>query len=501
MTSVDDVLGLEGGPIVRAGAGRSVLDVLLHPESLAIIGASDNPVSLGGRPLGLLAAAGYAGRVYPVNPTRSTVQGRPAYPSVRDLPEPVEVAMVMVRARMVPAVLRECDAAGVRVAIVLSSGFGEGTGRGAELRDEIADIVAGTTMRVLGPNCEGLASLPASAPLTFSPVLDAARTGQVVLPGKVAVLSHSGGLGFAVAQWGSRVGIGFNYLISTGNEGDLDVLELAGALLVETDTELAVLVLEGVDDPRRLAALAGQARELGKRLLVARLGRTDAGARGSLAHTRHDATTLGGLDALYAQQGIAQAGDERELIDVLQALDKVPTLAGRRIGILATSGGAGVWLADACRDAGLAVPELSPELQHTLAGFMPEYGSPVNPVDLTAQFIAGGSFAPAIEALASSGEVDAVVLATSLASAGRLEDDREALSALLQRDLPPLVVYTYTHPAESCVRILEGLGLAWYTSSTGVAGGLAAVAPPLAGGTGSPAADDTDARPAGGTLS
>ncbi|GIG92003.1 CoA-binding protein [Plantactinospora endophytica] len=478
MTGVDRVVESElDEPATTPVGERSLLDVLLHPESLAIVGASDNPVSLGGRPLGLLAAAGYAGRVYPVNPTRATVQGRPAYPSVRELPEQVEVAMVMVKAKLVPAVLRDCAAAGVRVAIVLSSGFGEGTGHGAELRDEIAAIVPTTSMRILGPNCEGLASLPASAPLTFSPVLDAARTGQVVLPGKVAVLSHSGGLGFAVAQWGSRAGIGFNYLISTGNEGDLDVLELADRLLVETDTELAVLVLEGVAEPDRLAALARQARQLGKRLLVARLGRSDAGARGSLAHTRHDATSLDGLTALCATEGITQAGGERELIDVLQALDKVPTLGGRRVGILATSGGAGVWLADACRDAGLEVPELSPELQRRLAGFMPEYGSPVNPVDLTAQFIATGSFAPAIEALAGSGEVDAVVLATSLASSGRLEQDREALADLLRRDLPPLVVYTYTHPAESCVRILEGLGLAWYTSSTGVARGLAAVAP------------------------
>lgn len=455
------------------------LDTLLHPKSVAIIGASSSAETLGGRPLGLLTALGYPGTVYPVNPTHETVQGHKAYKSVLDLPEPVELALVAVRAHLVPGVLRECAEAGVTVAVVLSSGFGEGTGVGAELRDELIEWIPTTTMRVLGPNCEGLASLPALAPLTFSPVMDAKRTGVPIKQGGVAVVSHSGGLGFAVAQWGAGAGIGFNYLVSTGNELDIDVQEIAEHLIEQPGTEVVVLLVEGIRSTDRLVALHRRAGELGKRILLAKLGRTDAGARGTLAHTAHEAGDAEALRDLCAREGIAQAFDERQLIEVLQALVKCEPLEGRRIGILTTSGGAGVWLADACSDNGLLVPELSADLQAKLSTFMPNYGSPVNPVDLTAQFIAGGDFAPAIEAFLGSGEVDAVVLATSLASSGRLARDKPALAALAGRYTAPLLVYTYTNPAPSCVDILDELGVPWFTSSAAVAGAIAQLVPPL----------------------
>ena len=148
---------------------------------------------------------------------------------------------------------------------------------------------------------------------------------------------------------------------------------------------------------------------------------------------------------------------------------------GARIGIATTSGGAGVWLADACAARGLAVPVLSPPLQETMKAHMPPFGSPVNPVDLTAQLTAGGSVAPALAALAGSGEVDAVTLVTSLSSAGRLERDKEALAELIGRPDVPIFVFSYTKPAPSCVRILEELGVPWYTSAARAARGLAAL--------------------------
>jgi acyl-CoA synthetase (NDP forming) len=459
------------------GSVTETLDTLLHPRSVAIVGASSSAESLGGRPLGLLTALGFAGTVYPVNPTHDTVQGHQAYRSVLDLPERVDLALVAVRARLVLGVLRECAQAGIGTAIVLSSGFGEGTGVGADLRDELLDWLRTTPLRVLGPNCEGLASLPARAPLTFSPVMDARRTGAPVRAGGVAVVSHSGGLGFAVAQWGSAVGVGFNYLVSTGNELDLDLMDVAEHLVEREDTTVVVMLVEGLRDHARLVALHRRARALGTRLLLAKLGRTTAGARGTLAHTAHDAGTHAELAALCMEEGIPLVGDERTLIDVLQALDKCPQPAGRRVGILTTSGGAGIWLADACEEQGLTVPSLSPALQAAMAAHMPDYGSPVNPVDLTAQFIAGGEFSPAIETMLASGEVDALVLATSLASSGRLERDRPALAALAGRYPVPLLVYSYTNPAPSCVTILDELRLPWFTSSTGTAAALARLAP------------------------
>ena len=468
-------------PAVGELSEPPVLDALLRPRSVAMIGASRDPKALGGRPLGFMARYGYAGRVYPVNGKGGEVQGVPAYASVLDLPEPVDLALVMVRASLVAPVLRECAAAGVRVAVILSSGFGEGMGEGGEILDSVRPELAASGMRILGPNCEGLASLPADAPLTFSPVLDIDASGTRLSPGNIAVLSQSGGMGFAVAQWGTAVGLDFSYIITTGNEYDLDCLELAGRLVDTPETEVVVMLIEGVRDLAELEAVGERFRAAGKRLVVVKLGKTPPGARGAYAHTRHVAGDTEEYRRVFRACGIAEAADPEELIDVVQAIAKSRKLGTRalppdaRIGIATTSGGAGVWLADACAARGLAVPVLSPPVQAAMREHMPSFGSPVNPVDLTAQLTAGGPVAPALAALAGSGEVDAVTLVTSLSSAGRLERDFPALAELVGQTDVPIFVFSYTKPAPSCVRLLEDLGVPWYTSAARAARGLAAL--------------------------
>ena len=468
-------------PAVGELSEPSVLDALLRPRSVAMIGASRDPKALGGRPLGFMARYGFPGRVYPVNGKGGEVQGVPAYASVLDLPEPVDLALVMVRAALVAPVLLECAAAGVRVAVILTSGFGEGMGAGEGILESVRAELASSGMRILGPNCEGLASLPADAPLTFSPVLDIDASGIRLSPGNIAVLSQSGGMGFAVAQWGTAVGLDFSYIITTGNEYDLDCLELAGALVDTPETEVVVMLIEGVPDLAEFAAVGERFRQAGKRLVVAKLGKTAPGARGAYAHTRHVTGDTAEYRRLFRSCGIAEAADAEELIDVVQAIAKSRKLGtrelppGARIGIATTSGGAGVWLADACAELGLAVPVLSAPVQETMKGHMPPFGSPVNPVDLTAQLTAGGSVAPALAALAGSGEVDAIALVTSLSSAGRLERDKEALAELIGQTDVPIFVFSYTKPAPSCVRILEELGVPWYTSAARAARGLAAL--------------------------
>lgn len=461
---------------------RSVLDCLLHPRSVAMIGASRNPTALGGRPLGFLARYGYPGTIYPVNASAPVVQGLPSYASILDLPEAVDLALIAVRAELVAQVLRDCAAAGVRVAVVMSSGFGEGMGAGEGILESVAAELALSGMRILGPNCEGLASLPADAPLTFSPVLDVDASGTKLEPGSIAVLSQSGGLGFAVAQWGTEAGLDFSYIISTGNEFDLDCLELAGHLVDTPDTEVVIMLIESFRDLAEFERVAARFRAAGKRLVVAKLGRSEPGARGAYAHTRHVAGDAAEYSRMFRAYGVIEATDEEELIDVVQAVAKVRKLGagelapGRaRIGIVTTSGGAGVWLADACAARGLTVPELSAPVQELLKGQMPPFGSPVNPVDLTAQLTAGGTVVPALDILAASGEVDAITLVTSLSSSGRLERDFEALTELIGRSDIPVFVFSYTKPARSCVRILDELGVPWYTSATRAARGLAAL--------------------------
>jgi acetyltransferase len=241
------------------------------------------------------------------------------------------------------------------------------------------------------------------------------------------------------------------------------------------------MLVEGVRDLTELGAVGERFRQAGKRLVVTKLGNTEPGARGAYAHTRHVAGDAGDYRRVLRACGITEAADPDELIDVVQAIAKSRKLgtrelpAGARIGIATTSGGAGVWLADACAARGLTVPELSPPVQELLKAHMPPFGSPVNPVDLTAQLTAGGTVVPALRVLTGSGEVDAVVLVTSLSSAGRLERDKEALAGLIGSSEIPIFIFSYTRPAPSCVRILEELGVPWYTSAARAARGLAAL--------------------------
>jgi acetyltransferase len=454
---------------------REFFDALLRPRSVALIGASTNPEALGGRPLGFMASYGYAGAIYPVNVKADIVQGLMAYRSIADVPHPVDLAMVAVRAKLVPGILRECAEAGVKVAVVMSSGFGEGMGVGAELVDELRRELGRTSMRILGPNCEGLASLPASAPMTFSPVLDIRRTGSVLKRGSIAIVSQSGGLGFAMAGWGSEVGLGYSYILTTGNELDVDSLELAAHFVDDPETDCLVLVIEGLRDLSEFVRIADLFREAGKHLVVVKLGRFEAGVRGALAHTSQEAGGFELFADLFQSHGVLHAADMDELIDVLQAVTKVPRLAGVRAGIITTSGGAGVWLADACESVGFTVPTLSAPTAQRLKARMPDYGSPTNPVDLTAQFLAGGSFIAPMRDLIESGEIDLLILATSLSSSGRLAADREALGQLVASSPIPIAVYTYTKPAASCVEILNELGVPWFTTSTRTARSLAAL--------------------------
>ena len=477
----------------RRGLDQAEFEAIVDAKAIAIIGASSNPESLSGRPIGYLRQHRYDGRIYPVNPARDEIQGLKAYPSITDVPEQVDLAMVAVRAELVPSALRDCVEAGVKVAIIVSSGFGEGglgsgsdsgsgsgsaerSGEGDTLREEVLRIIAGADLRVIGPNCEGVWSLPNRMPFTFSPVADTEKTGRSLIAGDVAVVSHSGGLAFAVAQWGLESGIGFNYVFSMGNEIDLDALSVAEAVLERDDLGTLVLLVQALDDHQRVVRLGSRAHELGKHLVTAKLGRSAPGKRAALRHTLHDAGDTAAYDALFEEAGIHQVLDEDDLVDTVQILSKGRPMAGRRVAIVATSGGAGVWLADACDAVGLEIPVLSDGVQQAIAEHMPGYGAPQNPVDLTAQFLTGGEFAKVLAAICASGEVDAIVIATSLAAAGRLDHQRDGLAEVMATYDTPLVMFSYTTPAPSNVEILQELNIPYFVTSRRAAHAVARLA-------------------------
>jgi acetyltransferase len=264
-------------------------------------------------------------------------------------------------------------------------------------------------------------------------------------------------------------------VISTGNEIDVDLTDLAEALLADPATRVLLLFVEGVADPARLGALGERAGAAGKTVVVAKVGSSGAGRRAALAHTAHDS----GDEALYRRvldhPGVLWAHDQEHMIDLALALSRTRRPAGRRVGIVTVSGGAGTWLADDLVAAGLAVPLLSPQVQASLRERIPPYGSPANPVDATAQVLGLGGVSPVVRILAESGEVDAVVLVATLADQKQLEREREYLATLAAS--VPLVIYSYTRPGQASIDLLEELGIAFFTSTTRTAGALAALAP------------------------
>jgi acyl-CoA synthetase (NDP forming) len=451
------------------------LGPLLRPTSVAVIGASTNPEVISGLPQRILAQHEYAGAVYPVNPRHTEIDGVRCWPDIASVPGPVDVALIVVNAERVTAVVRECGEAGVRFVVIISSGFAEqfdGTERDRGLRAVCADYPA---LRVVGPNAEGLINVVDRVPLGFSPTINYRRGLRTLLTGDVAVIAQSGGLGFALFNDGLARGLGFSHVISTGNELDLDVADLAEYLVDDPATRVLLLFVEGLDRPERLAAIADGAAARGKRIVLAKVGVSAEGSRAALAHTAHHTGTESWYARLVAEHGVLRAHDQEEMVDIALALSRTRQPTGRRIGIVTTSGGAGTWLADDVIAAGLDLPLLSDDLQTRLRTLIPAYGSPANPVDATAQVLGRGGLAPVLRMVADSGEVDALVQIATLADPDQMERERALLAEVAARI--PLVIYSYTRPAQASVDLLAELGIAYFTSGRRVAGALAALVP------------------------
>ncbi|HTW98249.1 MAG TPA: CoA-binding protein [Acidimicrobiales bacterium] len=454
-----------------------VLAAMLAPQSVVLIGASRRTDSLGGRLLPILRQHGYAGRVYLVNPSGEPILGEPTYRSVADLPSPAETAVVVVAADRVAAVLDECGRHGIRRAIVLSSGFDERRDElGATRQRELEAVRVRHGLRLLGPNCEGVLSVAERTPLTFSPAVDLERAlRQVPEPGAVAVVSQSGGLGFALFHDGAERGLRFSYVVSTGNECDVDVLDVLELLLSGGATSVVLCFVEGVRDLDRFADLVGRASSRQMTVVCAKVGRSPAGARGALAHTAHEAGDSERFEEALRSSGGIVARDQEELVDLGLAFERAPRWSSGGVAVLSISGGAGVWAADACVAEGLEVPLLGADVQERLRPLMPAYGSALNPVDVTAAALSTGGLVAPLEIILGLGEVGAVLVVGSFGGPAQLRLEGDDLGRIVRASGKPVVVYSYTRPGRESIELFGAAGLAWYPSPGRAARVLAAL--------------------------
>jgi acetyl coenzyme A synthetase (ADP forming)-like protein len=383
-------------------ATAASLRPFFRPRSVAVVGASREPSSIGHRILDALLKNGYQGTVFPVNPNASQVAGLRAYPSVGELPEPADLAILAVPRNIVPSVVDDCAARGVRVLLVITAGFAEVGAEGRELQRRLVEKVRGYGMRMIGPNCLGLLNTDPTVRLnaSFSPLFPPS--------GRVAMSSQSGALGLAILAAARRSHLGLSTFVSVGNKADVSGNDLLQYWEEDPETDVILLYLESFGNPRRFARIARRVSR-SKPIVAVKAGRSRAGSRAAGSHTAALAINDVAVEALFHQTGVIRAETLEGMFDLAALLGSQPLPPGRRVVIVTNAGGPAILCTDACEAGGLDVAELSEKTRTQLAAFLPAAASVSNPVDMIAS--AGAEhYRQAVETILSSGETDAVIV-------------------------------------------------------------------------------------------
>jgi len=361
---------------------RPDLTRLLSPRSIAIVGASTNAASLSGQPLYHMLAMGYAGKLYPVNPNRAEVQGVKAYPDVLSIPEPCDVAVIVVSSRHVPAALEQCGQAQIPFAVVITAGFAETGAEGAEMQRQLEAAIAKSGVRVVGPNCVGTMNVITKAYCAFGGALG----DKTLRPGPLAIVSQSGGFGLSIMALANAHGVGTNYNISTGNEVDLTLFDFAHDFLERDEVKMIAIYMEASTEGRRLRELGRHALEAGKPILMLKVGNTGASRRAANSHTGRLTADYALFRAAFREGGFIEVEDLDELSEVARLVLGGKYPKGRRVGVLTGSGGWGVITAEQCEKNGLELPTTSPEVQKKLLALDSTFSSVINPIDMMANY-------------------------------------------------------------------------------------------------------------------
>ncbi|MFZ3236955.1 MAG: acetate--CoA ligase family protein [Stellaceae bacterium] len=441
---------------------------LIAPESIAVIGASADTHTLRGRLTHALIGHGYVGRVYPVTRSQSEVLGLRAYASVGDLPEPADLAVIVVPAAIVPQTLAECGARGIRAAVVISSGFGEESGAAAQARDsELRRVAEEHGILVCGPNSEGLVNSLQRVVATFSPVFhDPSRSLLPATPqGRpIAVSCQSGALTFAFLNRGRDRQLRFTYQVSAGNQTILEAHDYVDWALDHGGADIFLLYLEAIRRPDHFRAVADKAAAAGKPLITAKVGRSDAGRRAAASHTGSLAHAGAVDDAIFRHHGIIRGEDLDHMLDVAAAFAFCPLPRGNRVAVITGSGGSAVWMADILSAHGLELPVLEDDIQRQILKLLPSYASAQNPVDATAQAIHEVGYARLIEIVRQSRRIDTILLIGSLANEATAAGHAEQLAALPGPRDKPILLVTYTGASPQAMAAFAEAGIPCYTS-------------------------------------
>ncbi|TWP34937.1 acetate--CoA ligase family protein [Leekyejoonella antrihumi] len=382
---------------------------LVDPRSVAIIGASPNHAKSPGRIASHLLDGKFDGELYLVNPKYDEIDGRRCYASVADLPQSVDLAVVMIPADSVLAAARACAAQGVKYLIIMSSGFSEMGDAGEAAQQELTAIARESGMRIYGPNCPGYLVMHQRRAISFSPRLDIESWSP---DGRTALITQGGAMGRAVIDaMESHGSPGLNYWFSTGNEADLQAADFLGWLADEPSTDTIVMVLESIRDGRRFMEAAALARDHGKQIIVLKVGRSAAGRQATATHTAALAGRDAVVDAALRQCGIIRVDDIDELVDLARILDRYPVREVANVGVCSLSGGSAAHLADLCGTYGFNVESPTTATLQKLQDLLPPLAAVGNPVDLTTGIFSSPELVgEALKVFISDERIDALVM-------------------------------------------------------------------------------------------
>lgn len=425
-------------PDADAGLAR-----LLDPRSIAVIGASEDLAKVGGRVVHLLTTGGYRGSVFPVNPRRDTIQGLRAHASVAAIGAPPDLCVIAVAAPDVFAEVEHCLAAGAASLVVLSSGFAEQDTQGAERQARLAELVRRAGVPMIGPNCLGVMNgnngLVASS--TFA-IRDRELKG-----GSFSFVTQSGAIGTYWLDMVQAAGFGVASWVSTGNEAAVDTAELLDHLACDAATTSIGLYVEGLRDGAGFRRAAMRARERRKPVLVLKSGRTAVGAAAAASHTGALAGEDVLYDAFFEQCGVCRVDSLSEMVDVSRVLSMQPVRPGRRTCVLSVSGGAGVLVTDAAIACGLEVPPLSSRTAAALEALLPDFATPQNPLDITAQIATDPQLlGRVVRTVVDSGEFDRMILFCGGLSNLQLAVADGMIAGVAGWDRPCVVIWQASRP-------------------------------------------------------
>lgn len=415
------------------------MSTLFNPSSVGVIGASSDREKIGGKPIHYLQKHGYKGDIYPVNPNSETIGGLPVYDSISDVPEPPEVVLVIVPARLVLDAVSESLESGVRNILIISSGFAEtGSKQGEEAERQLNDWAAEYEATIIGPNSQGIVNFHTGMAASFTPALER----DALIPGSVGFITQSGAFGGALATIFQENGVGLSKMIATGNEAATGALALFREFAADEETTVASGYIEGFNDGRELIEFKRTERGIEFPIVVLKVGQSERAKQAAASHTG----TLAGeheiYEGIFKETGVMAVDDIDLFFATINTLLTLSELPAGNLGVLSTSGGAGVHIADAISNNNLTVPTLTADIREKIDEYLPAYGSSLNPVD----FAAGTDLedrTAVLELVFEDDAIDTVILQVTNAAGDRAVEYAEAFSAVKEQyDKPLLLCWT-----------------------------------------------------------